>query len=131
MGSSNSAIEVLLSAWQKAIASSDLDAIAEMVTEDAEFWSNGRAPLIGRQSVKDAFRPVFDSYTMSQEFRCDELVVADDLAFMRGLEVNRLVSRDTGQETTVHQRAFSVMRRSADGSWRFSRGMTNQPPEEP
>lgn len=125
---SHPGIESLLQAWKQALASADLEVIAEMVTSDAEFWSNGQPPLVGREALKEAFKPIFARYTMDQEFRCDELVVAGEWAFMRGLEVNRLVSREGGEENTVRQRAFSVMFRSADGRWRFSRGMTNQPP---
>lgn len=34
-------------------------------------------------------------------------------------------------ETIVRQRAFSVLQKEADGVWRFYRGMTNLPPQDP
>jgi uncharacterized protein (TIGR02246 family) len=129
MGKPDSEIQELLRAWKTAIAAGDLETISNLVTEDAEFWSNGQAPIIGRQALKAAFAPIVAAYTMNQDFLTDELVVAGECAFMRGLEVNELVSRETGDKTTLRQRAFSIMRRCADGRWRFSRGMTNQPPE--
>lgn len=121
-------IYALLAAWRGALREGDIEAVTTLVTEDAEFWSHGAAPLTGRPALADAFRPFFTGYEFLQDFDCHELVVRGDLAFMRGLERNRLVPRDGGDTMEVEQRAFSVMRRGVDGRWRFARGMTNEPP---
>jgi uncharacterized protein (TIGR02246 family) len=123
-------VYALLDAWRDALREGDIDAVATLVTEDAEFWSHGTAPLIGRAALGDAFRPFFTNYQLLQEFECHELVVRGDLAFMRGLERNRLVPHAGGETMEIQQRAFSVIRRGADGRWRFSRGMTNEPPTQ-
>jgi uncharacterized protein (TIGR02246 family) len=123
-------IDVLLTAWREGLAAGDLDRVAGLVTEDAEFWSQGQPPLRGRKAVREAFSPFLAQYTMDQEFQCEELIVVEDWGFMRGLEVNRLLPRDGVGETVVRQRAFSVIHRGRDGVWRFHRGMTHQPPEE-
>jgi uncharacterized protein (TIGR02246 family) len=121
-------IYTLLDRWREAVREGDIQAVINLVTEDAEFWSHGAASVTGRAALAEAFRPFFTNYELLQEFECHELVVRGDLAFMRGLEINRLVPRAGGDTVEVQQRAFSVMRRSADGRWRFARGMTNQPP---
>lgn len=127
------AINETLSDWATALRNADLDTIATLVTEDAEFWSHGEPPLNGPVALKQAFEPFFTQYKMHQDFHCQELIVCGEYAFMRGLEVNRLVSHDGGEVMEVKQRAFSVLRYGSDGRWRFSRGMTNLPPdgEEP
>jgi uncharacterized protein (TIGR02246 family) len=123
-------IEALLADWREAIATGSVEELAGLVTEDAEFWSPGQPTLRGREALRAAFEPVFARYGMDQEFRCRELIVAGEWAFLRGLEVNRLTARETGEETVVRQRAFSLVRRGPDGAWRFHRGMTNPPPED-
>lgn len=123
------AIGQTLSDWARAIRQADLDTIATLVTEDAEFWSHGEAPLSGPAALRQAFEPIFTQYEMHQDFHCQELLLCDDHAFIRGLEVNRLVPLDGGEVMEVEQRAFSVLRRGPDGKWRFARGMTNLPPE--
>jgi uncharacterized protein (TIGR02246 family) len=121
-------IYALLAAWRAALREGNIASVTALVTEDAEFWSQGAAPLVGRAALGDAFRPFFTSYQLLQEFDCHELVVRGDMAFMRGLERNRLIPRDGGETVEIQQRAFSIIRRDLDGRWRFSRGMTNEPP---
>lgn len=124
-------IERLLAAWRDAIAAGDLEAMAALVTAEAEFWSPGQAPVRGREALRTSFAPFFARYAMEQEFRLDELILAEPWAFLRGLEVNRLTELETGDTTEVRQRAFSLARRDSDGTWRFHRGMTNRPPAAP
>jgi uncharacterized protein (TIGR02246 family) len=119
-------IYALLETWRSALRKGDIEAVANLVTEDAEFWSHGAAALTGRRALADAFRPFLTGYELLQDFDCHELIVRGDLAFMRGLERNRLEPRSAGETLEVQQRAFSVMRRGVDGRWRFARGMTNE-----
>jgi uncharacterized protein (TIGR02246 family) len=121
-------IYAVLAAWRDALRDGNMEAVTTLVTEDAEFWSQGAAPVTGRTALADAFRPFFTSYELLQEFECAELVVRGDWAFMRGLEWNRLVPRVGGDTLEIQQRAFSIMRRGTDGRWRFARGMTNEAP---
>ena len=100
-----------------------------LVTEDAEFWSNGAHPLVGRDSLRAALAGVFARFRFTQRFERAELVIRGDLAFMRGMERNTLYPIDGSPPTAQEQRAFSVMRRGPDGRWRFWRGMTNIPPK--
>jgi len=124
------AINETLAEWAFAVQRADLDTIASLVTKDAEFWTHGAPPLCGRQALKLALEPFFAQYEMHQDFHCQEMLIFKDHALMRGLEVNRLVPLNGGEEMEVKQRAFSVLRRGLDGKWRFARGITNLPPEE-
>lgn len=121
-------IYALLDSWRDALREGNGERLTALVTETAEFWSHGAAPIRGRAALADAFAPFFGQYDLLQDFECHELVVRDDLAFMRGLERNRLLPHDGGDVVLVEQRAFSILRRAPGGQWRFSRGMTNQPP---
>lgn len=130
LAAERTAIEGTLSQWAAAILAADGEGLGSLVTEDAEFWSHGAAPLVGREALESAFQPFFASYELQQDFECQELIVAAEWAFMRGIEVNRMVPREGGDATVLRQRAFSVLKRRSDGVWLFARGMTNLPPEE-
>jgi uncharacterized protein (TIGR02246 family) len=124
------AIEKLFRDWAEAGRRGDAQALAQMVTEDAEFWSQGAAPLRGREAVVPRMAAFFESYEMDQGFERQELILAGDLAFVRGMEINRVKPRDGTPAMEIRQRAFSILFRGPDGVWRFARGMTNRPPPE-
>lgn len=123
-------IDRTLAEWASAIAEGDLAILASLVTQDAEFWTQGAPALVGRHAVVEAFRPFFERYKLSQGFKVQERWVGSDWAFLRGVELNTLEPRDGSPRREVKQRAFSLLRREGDGRWRFARGMTNQAPEQ-
>lgn len=125
------AIDETLQAWAGAIRAGDVTALVELVTEDAEFWTHARPPLVGRPAVAAGFESIFARFAMEQEFLCDELIVAGEWAFLRGTESNTLTPADGGDAVHLRQRAFSVLHRGSDGTWRFTRGMTNLPGNSP
>jgi uncharacterized protein (TIGR02246 family) len=120
-------IYALLDGWREALGAGNDEAVTALVADSAEFWSQGAPPIRGRAALAEAFGPFFANYQLLQDFDCYELIIRGDLAFMRGMERNKLIPHAGGDTTTVLQRAFSVLRRSADGQWRFARGMTNEP----
>jgi len=128
-GRSLEAIEETFDDWRAAVGAGDLDAVAGLVTEDAEFWSHEQAPLVGRSAVREAFAAALERWAWDQAFECRELIVAGGHALVRGVEVNRLEPRDGGESRVHRQRAFSILREGEDGVWRFARGMTNAPAE--
>lgn len=117
-----------LQEWAAAIEEGNVEKLASLVTEGAEFWTHGADPVVGRRQVVEAFQPVFDRYRMEQRFEQREQRIADDWAFLRGVEINVMVPRGGGQRREIRQRAMSVLQRGSDGRWRFARGMTNQGP---
>lgn len=123
------AIEQLFRDWADAGRRGDAQALAQMVTEDAEFWTHGAPPLKGRDEVVTRMTAFFESYQIDQGFERQEMILSGDLAFIRGMEVNRVTPRDGAPALEIRQRAFSVLFREADG-WKFARGMTNKGPEE-
>lgn len=127
--SGEEAIEQLFRDWMEAGRRGDAQALAQMVTEDAEFWSHGAAPIRGRDDLISRMTGFFAAYELDQGFERQEMVLSGDLAFVRGMELNRVVPRDGSPPMEIRQRAFSVLFRGPDGVWRFARGMTNRPPE--
>ncbi len=122
----NAGIDRTLAEWAAALGEGDVALISSLVTEDAEFWTHGAAPLVGRAAVERALRPLLESYRFSQRFDEKERCLGPDWSLLRGVESNTLEPRDGGPRREVKQRAFSLLRRESDGRWRFARGITNQ-----
>jgi uncharacterized protein (TIGR02246 family) len=130
-GQSLGPIRETFDTWRETLRSADLEALGELVVEDAEFWTHSQPALHGRATMRAAMAPLFEEWTLDQEFACDELIVSGDLAVARGTEINRLTPRDGGESVVRRQRAFSVLLRGDDGIWRFARGMTIPAPDGP
>ena len=126
----NAEIDRTLAEWAAALAEGDLALISSLVTEDAEFWTQGTAALIGRRAVENAFKPLLEAYRFSQRFDEQERCLGPDWCLLRGVEYNTLEPRKGDSKRDVKQRAFSMLRRDRDGRWRFARGITNQGPAE-
>jgi uncharacterized protein (TIGR02246 family) len=118
-------IDALFAEWKSAMGRGDAERLLTLIAEDAEFWTQGAAPVKGRDAVRTLFAAFFDTVSMRQDFEEIERVVAGDIAFIRGNETNTLTPRAGGGPVEVHQRAFMLLRR-VDGQWRFARGMTNR-----
>jgi uncharacterized protein (TIGR02246 family) len=124
----STSIDRTLTEWAQAFERGDSPALTALVTQDAEFWSHGAPPTIGRTQLEGAFDDLFAQFSVVQRFDEIERTVAGDFAILRGEEINTLTPKAGGQPTEYRQRAFSVLRRESDGRWRFWRGMTNQGP---
>jgi len=126
----NEGIDRTLAEWAAAIAQGDLAIVCSLVTEDAEFWTQGAAALTGRRAVESALKPLVEAYRVSQRFDEQQRFLGPDWALLCGVECNILEPRSGGPRREVKQRAFSLLRRENDERWRFARGITNQGPAE-
>ena len=120
----------LFNDFNNSVNDANLEQIGNLVTEDAEFWTNSLTPLTGRAAFKNAFKDFLNKYSVNKDFECYELIIRDDVAYSRGMEINKKTPRVGGETIITKQRAFSVIRKGDDGKWRFSRGMTNLPKKE-
>jgi ketosteroid isomerase-like protein len=68
---------------------------------------------------------VLRQFSVSQSYDPVETVIAGDWAFQRGIERIRVVPKGGGAAQETAQRALLILRRGADGRWRYARGMTN------
>jgi uncharacterized protein (TIGR02246 family) len=123
------AIRRLYLEWIDAVREGDVDALAEMVTEDALFLATGAPPVAGREAVSEAYPAIFARHRIEQGFEEEELVIAGDWAFCRGLERFTATPRNGGPPVALAgRRALSILQKGADGRWRFARGMSNEGP---
>ena len=115
----------LRAAWLATVAAGDPEGVRALVTDDYEVWTHGAAPLRGPDAAVAALRGALARFAIRQEFEPLETIVSDDWAFERGTERMALTPRSGGETQQVAQRVFLLLRRGADGQWRFARGMTN------
>ena len=124
---SEQGIDGLYVAWSEAFRRADVNAIVELMTPDYVLWSPGAADL-DAAVLRPRLTATFAAYEITSTFECVERLVAGDFAVDRGWDIQRLRSRSGGEEVVHRQRVMLVLRRSADGEWRFARGMSQPGP---
>ena len=112
-------------AWVAAIAARDPQALRPLLTDDYEVWAHGVEPIVGADVAVAAMAAALERNRVEQSFEPIESIIAGDWAFERGIESMRVMPLDGGPTREASQRALLILRRGADGNWRFARGMTN------
>jgi ketosteroid isomerase-like protein len=123
----DSEIDELYEAWGEAFQRKDVHAILELLAQDYVLWPTG-APAIDRDSLVPRLAATLKSYDVTPSFEREERLVAGDLAFERGWDVQHVRPYTGGEATTHRQRVFLVLQRGDDGRWRFARGMSQPGP---
>lgn len=119
---SDKAIDALYAAFAEAFRHKDVDAVFELLTEDYVLLTRD-APPIGRAALGPRLAAVLAAFDIVPAFEREEQIVSGDLAFEQGWDVQTVRPRAGGDERTQRQHVALLLRRGADGVWRFARGM--------
>ena len=113
--------------WREAYRRGDVEAVLALLTDDYCLWAPGREPIAVAE-LEARLRAAFDAYDCSPSFERIELLTAGDLAIDIGWDVQHLTPRTGGTPIVQKQRVCVVLRREADGVWRYARGMVQPGP---
>lgn len=120
-------IQDVLDAWNDALADSDVEALHELLEEDAIFLPQGQAALEGAPAILSSYRALFAQYETARELEVDEIRIGGDWAIVRGSESFRLQPVGAGDELeAAPRRILTILHRDEEGTWRFARAMTNR-----
>jgi ketosteroid isomerase-like protein len=104
-----------------------VDDILALTTEDYVLWAPGAEPM-RMAALKPRLAAAFGAYDVDPGYESEERIVSGDLAFERGWDIQRVTPRGGGDPSTQRQRVFMILRRDADGRWKFARGMAQPGP---
>jgi uncharacterized protein (TIGR02246 family) len=126
------AVRRTLAAFTESVNRGDYEAVLDMVTEDAVFWTANYPSMTGKAALREAYAGLAP-YRVHQEFEIEELRVCGEWAFAAGYENFTLDPKDgKGERLEIKKRrAISILRRQPDGSWKTARGMTNYDSPQP
>jgi len=108
---------------QAAFAAGDADAVAAEYTEDALLMPPDNPSQVGRAAIAAVYRAYFKDFKCSIKTEVQEVEVAGDWAFMRGLFTTVVTPKAGGPLQGGHGKYLVIARRGADGVWRFARDM--------
>ena len=123
----SSAIDKLFAARCDAFLRKDVAALVGMLEEDYQLWvPNARAVGVGE--IRQVLEADFAAYDITPSYEREETIVGGEWAFERGWDVQHRVPLHGGDPVTRRQRIFLILRRHANGEWRFARGIAQPGP---
>ena len=123
------AIRKLTEDWLAAVRDRDVARLIGMVTDDVVFLPPGFPPIRGTPAVEAMYHNFFPQFAgVEQAATIEEVEVAGDWAFTWGFESLSLLPKTGGAGIQMQGKGMSILRRQADGSWKFARGINNSAP---
>lgn len=119
------AIRQLFTTWGEASRKKDIERLLTLITKDAVFLAPGQPPLRGREAARQLFTTIFSRFDLEQNFEIAELQLLGDWAFCWGTDSSVMRPVGGGEAIRARGMGLSLIRRGADGGWRFARGINN------
>ncbi len=126
-------IQRVLSAYEKALNASDVDAVLKLYASDGVFMPQHSSPNVGTEAIRAAYNNVFTNITLSIDFEVDEVAqVAPQWAFARTRSEGTVKVNATGESGPEANQELFVFKKSDDGNWKIARYIfaTTNPPRE-
>jgi len=121
MNADEQAIRSLIDRWHTATAAGDVEAVLELMTDDAVFLAAGRPPMRGRKAFAAGLRKLLETHTVESSAAVQEVEVSGDLAYSWSVLTVRMTEK-TGKESSSRSgSALSILRRDAAGRWALMR----------
>lgn len=105
--------------WSRAAAAGDVEKVVGYWADDAFMMSAGEPPLRGKQAIRQMVEESFKMPGFRISWQPQSVEVSDngDMAYL--IEDSQVSFTDpAGKPTTVNNKAVSIWRKQADGSWK-------------
>lgn len=111
-----------LQAYEKALVSSDVDAVMQVYADDGVFLPQHSQPAIGRTAIRAAYEAVFRAIKLDIKFTIAEVQeVGGGWAFARTSSAGTTTIQANGAKVKEANSELFLLRRQAGGNWLISR----------
>lgn len=97
-----------------------IERVLAFYAEDAVWMPPGEDALVGPAAFRPRYEGLFANFNPEIELRIDEACVSGSMAFVRGHNGGRLVSRTSDEVRALNDSFLMLLRRESDGEWRIS-----------
>ena len=111
----------------------EVEAFVEMHADDAIVVPPGRPPRKGKAAIRQSMDELFQQWAVQETRTIDELWISGEWAWLWGTYDSTLTPRLGGAALTERGMYIDVLRKQADGSWKFTWTIWNSsgPPAGP
>ena len=98
----------------------DIDKVLSLYAADAILMPPNAPPLQGRAAIRPNYEALFAAFDPAIDGRIDEACAGGSVAYVRGHNGGRFVSRGSAPARTLNDFYLMLLRVDADGAWRIS-----------
>ena len=119
------AIERIHSQRVEAFEAGDVDGWFALIADDPVFMPMQAPAVDSRDQLRSFYENWFSTTDIELEDITDEIVVRDDLAFVRGRVVITEIAKAEGARRTDHRKYIEIFQQAEDGEWKYWRVILN------
>jgi uncharacterized protein (TIGR02246 family) len=125
-------IVAVMDRYVAALRSNNVEALVALYASDGIFMRENLPAVVGAEALRAAYRQIFATLKVDLSFDIQEIEVAGDMAWLRGISKGRIKTLATGVETNESFNQLIVLRRQAGGpagAWKIRSYLyaSNQP----
>jgi len=115
------AINDIWSQYSSSVNDGDVDRWMSLWTEDGVRMPPNEPTIIGKDQIRVGMKRVFDQFTFDMDITNEEVGVAGDWAFSRGIYTFAQTPKEGGPPVFFDGKYMTILQRQADGSWKIHR----------
>ena len=119
------AVNAVWTRYSSSLNAGDLDSWLSLWTDDGVQLPPGELPVVGKDQLRARNKGVLDKFTVNLSIATDEVGVAGDWAFARGMYTATLTPKEGGPAIPINGKYITILKRQADGSWKIHRDIFN------
>ena len=98
----------------------DIERVMNAYADDAWLLPPGEAPVRGHAAIRPRYEALFAGFNPAIDGRIDEACVSGSIAFIRGHNGGRMISRSAEPARSLDDVYLMQLTIDADGRWRIS-----------
>lgn len=118
-------IEKQLASYSDALATTNLDNILSVYTDDAVVLPPGSPTAEGKDAIKTTYEGIFSNVVLDLKFNIDEIVLNGDYGFVRTTSSGTALNKATNESGPEENRELFVVQK-VNGEWKIARYMFNK-----
>ena len=125
MAADTAAINAIWSTYASSLEAGDIDAWLSLWTEDGVQMPPNEAPVIGKDQLRQRNGAALELFTVAIDITNQEVEVAREWAFSRGVYAATFTPKDGSQPIPVEGKFMTILSRQPDGGWKIHRDIFN------
>lgn len=104
-----------------ALSAGDLDSMMTVYADDVIMMPPNEPARAGKAAIRSMWEDLLSAFGVEVSVNVEEVEVLDEWAFERGTFRMKLTPRSGGAPVEDSGKYLDILRRQADGSWKYSR----------